>query len=181
MLSPMELSREAVRDCTACPLHRGCRAPVPGEGSFGAEIALIGEAPGWKEDSEGRPFVGPAGSILDGLLHQIGLDRNDIYILNVLNCKPPNNRDPKTTELEACRVHLINQLSYLPNLKTIVAMGRYASLYLCPNIKPKDLRGTARWIDGRVNLFLFHPAVALHNPQSMPELERGFELLRTLL
>ena len=154
--SQLDVIRQNIADCTLCPLHKSRNRAVPGEGNPYTEIALIGEAPGWNEDKEGRPFIGVAGSVLNELLAGIGLKREDIYILNVLNCRPPRNRDPKTLELDTCRLHLDAQLGLLPNLKVIVAMGRYASLSLCPSIKPKDMRNKARFVDGVTHLFLYH-------------------------
>lgn len=154
---------------------------VPGEGPRNAKVAFIGEAPGWQEDKTGRPFRGQAGQVLDEELQRIGLERPTVFILNVLNCKPARNRDPKPSELEPCSTWVRSQLDCLYELQVVVALGRYASLYLCPSEKPKDIRGTARRVDGLTHLFLFHPAAALHNPKQRPELSKGFDLLRTLL
>lgn len=173
--------QEQIRRCYGCLLCRGRRNAVPGHGSPTTKVAFIGEAPGWKEDGEGLPFIGPAGEVLDSMLSLIGLKREEVYLLNVQNCRPPNNRDPLPKEMDACRHWIEEQLVLLPNLRVVAALGRYASLYLCPDIKPADLRGTARYVDGLIHFFLLHPAATLHQPNMRPELERGFRQLGTLI
>jgi len=173
--------QNSIAKCTACPLSRTRTRAVPGVGDAEAKIVFIGEAPGWNEDKQGIPFIGKAGQLLDQLLANVQITREETYIMNVVNCKPPNNRDPKRDELKECKNWINSQLACLPKHKIIVALGRYASLALCPTQKPADVRNTARWVDGKIHLFLFHPAAALHNPNQMPELERGFKLLKELV
>lgn len=172
--------QSGIRDCARCSLARTRRNAVPGYGNVNAKVLLIGEAPGYQEDNSGEPFIGDAGNLLDKLLDGIGLDREDVFICNVVNCRPPNNRDPKQNELKECKSWLDEQIE-LVNPSIIVALGRFASLALCPGHAPKEIRGTARWADGRVHLFLFHPAAALHNPGLRPEMAEGFELLKSLI
>lgn len=181
MERPLSLVQRNIRSCTSCKLAQTRRNAVPGAGADNATVAFIGEAPGYYEDRQGRPFIGEAGNVLDNELNRIGLSRESIYIMNVINCRPNNNRDPLPEELEACRPWLNSQLACLPRVKVIAALGRYASLYLCPD-KPKELRNTARFTSkGKVHLFLLHPAAVLHNPQYLPDLQHGFDLLKTLL
>ncbi len=118
--------------------------------------------------------------MLDEMLLLIGLTRQDIYIANVLNCRPHNNRDPRVEELKSCRDWLDAQMIEIP-FRVVVAMGRYASLALCPEVKPKLVRGTARSNGGVIEYFTLHPAAVLHNPHLKPVLEREFEILGELV
>ncbi len=153
---------------------------MPGAGNPEAKILMIGEAPGWKEDQYGKPFIGPAGEILDSGLELIGLKRSDVFIINVVNCRPPNNRDPRDTELEACRHWLDSQMIEIP-YEIVVAMGRYASLALCPDVKPVDLRGSVHNHSGVLEYFMLHPAATLHNPHMKPGLDEQFRQLGELI
>lgn len=168
-----------ISNCWDCELAYNRRHAVPGTGPIPADLAIVGEAPGWKEDGSGLPFQGPAGELLTNLLNGIGIDREDVFICNVINCKPPKNRDPKQGELEACRHWLWDQLD-LAAPKVVLAAGRYASLAFA-NTTPKNVRGTAMHMGGVIYYFCYHPAAALHNPKVKPELEQQFKELATLL
>ena len=115
---------QAVRDCADCPLHRGRTNAVPGEGSPWAELMFIGEGPGFHEDRQGRPFVGPAGQLLEGLLASIGTNRNDVFIANMVKCRPPDNRDPEPSEIAACKKYLDRQIELI-DPKLIVLLGAF--------------------------------------------------------
>lgn len=138
--------------------------PVPGDGNPNAEIMFIGEAPGQKEDEQGKPFVGQAGKLLAELLESIGLKREDIYITNVVKFRPPENRDPTPEEKEACLPFLKLEISLIKP-KVIVPLGRHALGTFLPKVNITDAHGKAFKINGEIGIFpLYHPAAALHNP-----------------
>jgi DNA polymerase len=134
---------------------------VPGEGSEDADLLFIGEAPGWYEDQQGRPFVGPAGHFLDELLLSIGLKREDVYIANVVKCRPPSNRDPLPSEMRACRKWLDRQIELI-RPKIIVTLGRYSLAQFLPGDAIGKVHGKARTKDGIIYFAMYHPAAALH-------------------
>ncbi len=134
---------------------------MPGEGAEDAAIAFIGEAPGWHEDQQGRPFVGPAGQFLDQLLASIGLKRSQVYICNVLKCRPPGNRDPQPAEIATCQQWLDRQLQLL-RPRMIVSLGRYSMARFFPGQTISRVHGQARREGGLVYFAMYHPAAALH-------------------
>ena len=155
-----------IKACTACPLHRSARQAVPGEGSGESGIFFLGEAPGYNEDVQGRPFVGAAGQLLDELLQGIGLDRSKVFITNVVRHRPPENRDPMPEEVTACDVWLRRHLEILAP-RVIVTLGRHAMYKFFPNDSISRVHGTIRRTAGAVPLVIFpmyHPAAALHQP-----------------
>lgn len=166
--------------CTDCALYREATRAVPGEGSETAEIMFIGEGPGLHEDRQGRPFVGPAGQLLNDLLASIGLRREDVYITNMVKHRPPQNRDPAPDELEACRKYMDEQIIRIKP-KIIIPLGRHALGKWFPNESISRVRAKARRI-GDLTLFpLYHPAAALHNAGLRPTLEKDFQELGRLL
>jgi uracil-DNA glycosylase family 4 len=135
---------------------------VPGEGPEKTDILFIGEAPGWHEDQQGRPFVGPAGQFLEQLLSSIGLKRDHVYIANVIKCRPPSNRDPLPEEIQACSKWLDTQIEIL-NPKLIVTLGRYSMARYFPNESISKIHGKSRKTDNNIICFpMYHPAAALH-------------------
>lgn len=120
---------EDVSNCTACPLHRKRKNTVPGEGPENARIVLVGEAPGRKEDEEGQPFMGPSGELLDLFLSKAGIEREEIFITNILKCRPPNNRGPESEEVAACQPHLVEQLALI-DPEVVVTLGQHATTYV---------------------------------------------------
>jgi len=187
-MSKRELMDEIVKEvleCRKCGLWKTRRNPVPGEGSLDAEIMFIGEAPGYWEDVKGRPFVGAAGKLLDKLLAEIGLSRGDVFIGNILKCRPPGNRDPQPEEVRACTPYLDRQIRIIEP-KIIVTLGRYASSYIFSRAGiPFD--GISR-VHGKVyyaNVLgldvvlipIYHPAVALYNARLKSALEEDFKVL----
>lgn len=150
-----------VRVCTKCDLCKNTKNGVPGEGSPHAEVLFIGEAPGYHEDRQGRPFVGPAGQFLNELLGSVGLDRSTVFITNVVKHRPPENRDPLPDEIAACSDYLTRQIAAL-NPKVIVTLGRYSMARFFPGAKISAIHGQAKKIDGRVVVAMYHPAAALH-------------------
>ena len=171
---------QAVRACTACALHTGRTIAVPGEGAHTARLMFIGEGPGYNEDRQGRPFVGAAGQFLNELLSAIGLRREDVYITNMVKCRPPDNRDPFPGEIAACAGYLDAQIAAVaPDV--IVPLGRHALGKWFPNGSIGSLRAKARRFGG-VTLFpLYHPAAALHNGGLRATIEEDFRKLRALL
>ena len=161
-----ELHKE-VAVCQRCELAKGRTKTVPGEGPENAEIMFIGEAPGFHEDRQGRPFVGAAGKFLDELLASIGLTREDVYIGNVIKCRPPGNRDPLADEMAACKPFLDKQIELIQP-KLIVTLGRFSMARYFPNAKITRIHGQPKRIGGRIYYPMFHPAAALHQPKWRP-------------
>ena len=155
-----------IKACTACPLHRSARQAVPGEGSAESGIFFLGEAPGYNEDVQGRPFVGAAGQLLDELLQGIGLDRAKVFITNVVRHRPPENRDPLPDEVAACDVWLRRHVEILKP-RVIVTLGRHAMYKFFPNESISRVHGKVRRTaeTGGLAVFpMYHPAAALHQP-----------------
>jgi uracil-DNA glycosylase family 4 len=150
-----------IADCRDCELAKHRLKVVPGEGPEDAELFFIGEAPGWHEDQQGRPFVGPAGQYLDQLLASIGLKREQVYIGNVIKCRPPQNRDPLPKEIEACRKWLDRQIEII-RPKVIVTLGRYSLARYLPNESIGKVHGKVRRIGDLICCPMYHPAAALH-------------------
>jgi uracil-DNA glycosylase len=166
--------------CERCMLHHSRKLAVPGEGPVDAEIMFIGEGPGFHENQKGRPFVGAAGKYLDELLGKIDVNREDVFITNVVKCRPPNNRDPQPDELSACSDYLERQIQVI-NPKAIVTLGRYSMARFLPNAKISDVHGQAFKIRGRLVVPMFHPAAALHQPSLKLSIERDFARLPELI
>ena len=170
----------AVHNCFDCPLHRGRTNAVPGEGSPSAELMFIGEGPGFHEDRQGRPFVGPAGQLLEGLLASIGTNREDVFIANMVKCRPPDNRDPEPAEIAACGKYLERQIELI-NPKLIVTLGRFSLGRFFPGESVTRARGKLRQKDGR-NIFpVLHPAAALRRPELRKTLVEDFRAIADIL
>jgi uracil-DNA glycosylase len=165
-----------VSTCTRCPLHLSRKKAVPGAGRADADIMFIGEGPGFHENEQGLPFVGAAGRFLDELLASIRLKREDVFITNVVKCRPPGNRDPETQELEACNQYLERQIITI-NPKIIVTLGRVSMAKFLPNVKISQVHGQPRWVNGRLIVPMFHPAAALHQGSLRPAIEADFAKL----
>ena len=156
----IELASQIER-CQDCELGKHRTRAVPGDGAEDARIVFIGEAPGWYEDQQGRPFVGPAGQFLDELLASIELKRNQVYICNILKCRPPENRDPLPPEISACQKWLDQQIEAI-SPKMIVTLGRLSMAKFFPGESISKLHGTSRKRDGIIYFAMYHPAAALH-------------------
>jgi DNA polymerase len=150
-----------VRGCTRCPLHRGRTQTVPGEGNPLSDVLLVGEGPGAREDATGRPFVGPAGQFLNELLRSIGWAREDVFIANVVKCRPPGNRDPEPEEVAACGAFLERQERAL-DPAVIVTLGRHSLGRYLPGARISAVHGSLRRAGGRFIFPMYHPAAALH-------------------
>jgi DNA polymerase len=159
----LELIAADVRACRACKLCERRSVGVPGEGSPTAEIMFIGEGPGFHEDQQGRPFVGAAGQLLTEMLGVINLRRQDVFITNVVRCRPPGNRDPLPDELEACDAYTQRQIAALKP-KLIVTLGRYSMARFVGQGSMRDLHGRTREWNGITCLAMYHPAFILRTP-----------------
>lgn len=159
----LDLTAEKVKRCTRCRLHENRKNAVPGEGDDDPAILLIGEAPGENEDIEGKPFVGRAGELLEEILESAGLSREEVFITNVVKCRPPDNRDPRKDEIEACNPYLEKQIEIL-DPEVIVSLGNHATETLIGKSGIGDLHGEELEYDGRSIIPMYHPAAGLYNP-----------------
>lgn len=177
-----ELERIAreVRGCTACILHRGRTQAVPGEGPADADVVFIGEAPGYHEDQQGRPFVGAAGQFLEDLLGSIGFSRDQVYITNIIKCRPPANRDPLPDEIEACSPYLDRQLAVI-RPKLVVTLGRFSMARFFPKARISRIHGQAHRVGEWVCIPMYHPAAALHQPSLRRVVEEDFRRIPEVL
>ncbi len=157
--------------CTRCQLHYSRKRAVPGSGDPNTSIMFIGEGPGFHENQQGLPFVGAAGKFLDELLGEAGLERDKVFITNVIKCRPPGNRDPQIEELEACKPYLERQIAAI-NPDVIVTLGRISMGYFINNGKISSIHGRSFWSNGRMVVPMYHPAAALHQP-SLREVVKG--------
>jgi DNA polymerase len=176
---------EKMAKCSQCVLRMGCKQVVPGEGSAEAEIMFIGEGPGKKEDETGQPFVGAAGKFLDEMLGVINLKREDVYIANVVKCRPPENRDPLPEEAAACWPWLLKQIKIIQP-KLIVTLGRHSMERFLSGYKISDMHGTLviKTIAeiGKQNFYtLYHPAAALYNGSMRATLIEDFKKIPRVL
>ena len=171
---------EEIRGCTRCPLAAGRTLTVPGEGNPISDVLLVGEGPGAREDATGRPFVGPAGQLLEELLASIGWERRDVFIANIVKCRPPGNRDPDPEEVAACRPFLERQEGALdPAL--IVTLGRHSLQRYLPGARISSVHGQLRRQGGRHVFPMYHPAAALHQSSLRETLFRDVRSLPAAL
>ncbi|HEX3722273.1 MAG TPA: uracil-DNA glycosylase [Nitrolancea sp.] len=161
MSQTLEDIASRVRACTRCELYRSRTQGVPGDGNPQAEIMFIGEAPGWHEDKQGVPFVGAAGQFLNEMLEQIGLNRAEVFITNVVKSRPPGNRDPLPDEIAACSIYLDEQIATIKP-KVIVTLGRFSMARWFPGERISRIHGQARRFGSFVVVPMYHPAAALH-------------------
>ncbi len=169
-----------VMACRKCPLAETRTNVVFGEGNLQADVMLIGEGPGAREDQTGRPFVGPAGQLLDRMLGEVGFAREDVYIANVVKCRPPGNRDPKPEEREACMGYLRAQVAFI-RPKVIVCLGRIAAgVILKRDVRMTREHGQCIRVKNFAILPTFHPAALLHNPDHAADAQADFAVIRKL-
>ncbi|MDP6180704.1 MAG: uracil-DNA glycosylase [Desulfatiglandales bacterium] len=171
---------EEIAFCQQCTLSKTRTMVVPGEGAENADIVFVGEAPGWHEDKQGRPFVGPAGKFLDDLLDLIGFNRSDVYIANIIKCRPPNNRDPLHPEINACENWLDRQLEIIKP-KMIVTLGRYSMARYFPGQVISKIHGTAKKEEGIIYFAMYHPAAALHQQKLRQVIEDDMRKIPNML
>jgi len=166
--------------CEKCQLHLSRKKSVPGEGNIHSKILFIGEGPGLNENETGRPFVGQAGNFLNELLSTAKLKRQDVFITNVVKCRPPANRDPLPEELTACSSFLDEQIRLIDPL-VIVTLGRFSMGRYFPLARISSIHGKGHWVDGRMIVPMFHPAAALHQPNLRDSIMHDFALLPTYI
>src|SRR2546421_11209470 len=163
-----------VSTCARCDLCRSRTRAVPGEGNPQAKLLFIGEGPGFHEDQQGRPFVGPSGQLLQELLKSINLKREDVFITNVVKCRPPDNRDPLPSEIDACNDYLDRQIAAIQPL-VIVTLGRHSMAKFFSGEKISAIHGRARKKDGYICIPMFHPAAALRTESYKIALREDFK------
>jgi len=168
---------DSVIRCSLCPLHATRNHAVPGEGTAHSGIVLLGEGPGYHEDQQGRPFVGASGNLLNELIMSNNLKRSDLFITNIVKCRPPSNRDPSPDEITTCSSHLNHQLSLIKPV-VIMTLGRHALSNFFPNELISKVRGQVRQsANGYTILPTYHPAAILRNPNLRPTIEQDFKTL----
>jgi DNA polymerase len=170
-----------IRRCDLCGLASVRTNAVPGAGPFTAEIMFIGEGPGFNEDVQGLPFVGQSGKLLDTLLAGINLNRSQVFITNVVKCRPPDNRDPWPDEMQICTSTYLYRQIELINPKVIVTLGRFSMGLFFPNAKITAIHGTVKWQNGRAYLPMFHPAAILRNMGLKPQADADMAKLPGLI
>ena len=176
----MEKIAAEVRGCTLCDLHKTRTKAVPGAGNLQTQILFIGEGPGFNEDKQGLPFVGQSGKYLETLLKIINLKREDVFITNVVKCRPPENRDPLPVEIGTCKPYLDQQINLIDPLM-IVTLGRFSMARYFPNGKISQIHGQAKIENGRAYYPLFHPAAVLRNPALQSQMEGDFRRIPEIL
>jgi DNA polymerase len=182
-MSSEELLQEVAAEvsiCTKCKLCKGRTRAVPGEGNPNAKILFIGEGPGYHEDQQGRPFVGPAGQFLDELLASINLKRSDVFIANVVKCRPPQNRDPEPDEMTACNDYLDRQIAAIKP-SVIVTLGRYSMSKFFGGEKISVIHGRARKRDGYICIAMYHPAAGLHQASLKDVIREDFKKIPVIM
>jgi uracil-DNA glycosylase family 4 len=173
----LETLAEQISVCIKCDLYKGRTKAVPGEGPTHAEIMFIGEGPGANEDKQGRPFVGAAGKFLDQLLAQADVTRADVWITNIVKCRPPGNRDPQMIEIETCTSNYLENQIKIVNPSIIVTLGRHSMSRFFPAAKITQIHGQMQKVGKRFIIPMFHPAAALHQDRFKPMLLEDFARL----
>lgn len=177
----MRQLKNQVEKCKKCPLHEGRTNVVFGSGNENADVMIIGEAPGKNEDEQGLPFVGKAGKYLDELLALAGLSREEVYIANVLKCRPPTNRNPKADEILACAPYLRQQTAQV-NPKIIITLGNFATRFILKNEEGITLLHGRPVPLGKFTVFpVYHPASTMYDPKKKHAIEIDFKKLKNLL
>ena len=171
---------EQIALCQKCDIAKSRTTVVPGEGAEDADIMFIGEAPGWHEDQQGRPFVGPAGQFLDRLLASIDLNREQVYIANVIKCRPTANRDPLPSEITNCQPWLDSQIEIIKP-RMIVTLGRYSMARYFPGKTISKIHGTALKQDDIIYFAMYHPAAALHQGNLKQTIEADMSKIPAIL
>ncbi len=174
-----------IANCRLCGLCEGRTNVVPGDGSWDADVFFVGEGPGRDEDLQGKPFVGAAGRLLTEMIESIGMSRDEVFITNVVKCRPPSNRDPLPDEVRSCRPYLDEQIKIIKP-KLIVTLGRHSMGHFLPGLKISEVHGqpkraTGIWQDRQVFLPLYHPAVALYDSRKKDVLFEDFEMIPLIL
>jgi DNA polymerase len=171
---------QEIEGCMRCELHRTRTKSVPGEGPADARIMLIGEAPGWNEDQQGRPFVGAAGKFLEELLASAGMVRGDVFITNVVKSRPPGNRDPLPDEIAACAPYLERQIEVI-DPDVILTLGRFSMARWFPGERISRIHGQPKRVGRRLIVPMYHPAAALHQQALKATIQQDFSKLPQIL
>jgi len=179
-MSQLSELNEQILNCYKCEISKHRTKAVPGEGAEDADIMFIGEAPGWHEDQQGRPFVGAAGQFLDQLLVSIALNRKQVYITNIVKTRPPGNRDPLPTEIQNCSDWLERQIEII-RPRMIVTLGRFSMQRFFPGQTISKIHGTAVKRDGILYFAMYHPAAALHQQSLKKAIEEDMRKIPQLL
>jgi len=179
--SGLELIHSEILECTKCELHKSRTKAVPGEGSHDARIIFVGEGPGQNEDEQGRPFVGAAGKFLTELIESIGLKRSNVFITNIVKCRPPNNRAPRKSEVEACNPYLRSQIRLI-NPRIVCALGTPAITTLMGDEYSASRHHGKPLTKGEVTILpMYHPAAALYDASLKETIFHDFQLLKQML
>lgn len=182
----MENTIKNIQSCTFCSLRKTCKAPVIHRGNVeNPKIIIIGEAPGKNEDEQGKPFVGKAGKLLDKTIEEAGIPQSEIYITNIVKCRPPKNRDPETNEVIACSQHLRAQISHL-RPSYIVPLGAFATRYMLrhdkrQNLPMSELHGKKFRFNDYYVLPMYHPAATFYDQSKLETFKKDFKKLKRLL
>jgi len=179
-MEELEALAQQIKQCQRCRLAKTRTIAVPGAGPADADIMFVGEAPGMHEDQQGVPFVGAAGKFLDQLLGMINLSRKDVFIANIIKCRPPNNRDPQPDEISACEGYLKKQIELIKP-KIIVTLGRFSMRLAFSGVTISRIHGTPKKVGDIVYFPMFHPAAALHQPRYRSLIEQDILKLPELL
>jgi DNA polymerase len=186
----LEKLSSQIKVCISCPLHKSRKNAVPGEGNWKSRIMLIGEAPGFNEDEQGRPFVGRAGKLLEEFLNSIGKKREEVFITNVVKCRPPNNRQPEEDEIKICTSLYLDKQIELIKPKLIVCLGNVSARYIFKKfgLKFESMNKTHGKVFSVSNLFIqtkiiatYHPAAILRNRNLMPIAKADWEIIKECL
>lgn len=181
MKNQFEILNEEIRICTRCRLSKHRQNAVPGEGPSDAKLVFIGEAPGNQEDKTGRPFVGRAGRLLDSLFAEINIDRNTVFITSVIKCHPPDNRLPKSDELDICVRSWMEKQIELIDPEVIVLLGRVALKSMVNKTQVKEYAGQIVRKNNKKFFVTYHPAAALRDPKIKEKLEKDFFMLKNIM
>jgi uracil-DNA glycosylase family 4 len=179
-MQELESLAEQIRRCSQCRLARGRSHAVPGSGSATARIMFVGEAPGFHEDQQGLPFVGAAGNLLETLLGGINIKRDQVFITNVVKCRPPDNRDPQPDEIEACKSFLDQQIALIKP-QMIVTLGRFSMQLAFSGVSISRVHGQAKRVGDVLYYPMFHPAAALHQPSYRSLIEQDMQRIPEIL
>lgn len=177
----LTLLAEAARQCSLCRLCESRTQAVPGTGNPNPDIVFIGEAPGKNEDEQGVPFCGASGKLLDSMLESIDLSRSDVFITNIVKCRPPKNRDPLPAEKEVCATTYLDRQLELLRPKITITLGRHSLNHFFPNLKISEAHGRPIFHQGKAFLPLYHPAAALYNGSMRAVLVQDFQAIPSLL
>ncbi len=173
----LAIVHQEILDCRKCPLYASRRNAVPGEGSINAQVMLVGEAPGAKEDESGRPFDGRSGNLLTDMIAEIGFSREEVFITSVLKSRPPNNRAPRKNEIEACRPYLKRQIDII-GPRIVVLLGGVAVSSIVGPKKISEVHGRLYEVEGRRFFITYHPAAALRFPKLRDAMRKDFSILK---